>query len=155
VSGEAIMNDMERLLIERACARLVTEYCHFVDHGEAGKIAGQFTDDGIWTSATNTMNGRGAIAKGFSRRQGNAARMSRHVCNNLLVNVIDENNATGVVYLTLFRHDGEPGRTVSPSDVPDIIGEYRDTFVRTDDGWRFKRREIHVSFSKAAAAKSA
>ena len=102
------------------------------------------------------MSGREAIAKGFSRRQGAARRMSRHVCNNLLVDIVDENNATGFVYLTLFRHDGEPGRSVSPSDVPDIIGENRDTFVRTAEGWRFKRREIHVSFSKAAAsAKSA
>lgn len=144
------MDDLERLLIERACARLVTEYCHFVDHGEAAKIAGQFTEDGVWASATDTRSGREAIAKSFGRRQDNAARMSRHVCSNLLIDVIDENNASGVVYLTLYRHDGDPARRVSPTEAPDIIGEYRDTFVRTSDGWRFKQREIHVSFSKAA-----
>ena len=146
------MDDMQRLLIERACARLVTEYCHFIDHGEAAKIAGQFTNDGVWVSARSTRSGREDIAKGFQSRQGNTARISRHVCTNLLVNVIDENNATGVVYLTLYRHDGEASRRTSPSDVPDVVGEYRDTFVRTVEGWRFKRREVHVSFSKAAAA---
>ena len=144
------MDDLQRLLIERACARLIVEYCHFVDHGEAAKIAEQFTADGVWTSPGNTYDGRAAIAEAFRRRQDNAARMSRHVCSNLLVNVIDENNATGVVYLTLYRHDGETNRRTSPADVPDIVGEYRDTFVRTADGWRFKRRETHVSFSKAA-----
>lgn len=145
------MDDIERMLIERACARLVTEYCHFVDHGEAGKIAGQFTDDGIWASATDVRTGREAIERSFQKRQANTARMSRHVCSNLLIDVIDENNATGVVYLTLYRHDGDPGRRVSPSDVPDVIGEYRDTFVRTAEGWRFKRRDICASFTKAGA----
>ena len=64
------MDDMDKMLVERACARLVTEYCHFVDHGEAEKIAGQFTEDGVWTSERVTMNGRDALAKGFGRRQG-------------------------------------------------------------------------------------
>ena len=145
------MDDMQRLLIERACARLVTEYCHFIDHGEAAKIAGQFTEDGVWASPGDARTGREAIAKSFERRQDNAARVSRHVCSNLLIGVIDENNATGVVYLTLFRHDGDPARRVSPSDVPNVIGEYRDSFVRIAEGWRFKRREVHVSFARVAA----
>jgi hypothetical protein len=131
------MDDMQRMLIERACERLVTEYCHFVDHGEAAKIAGQFTEDGVWANRASTFSGREAIAGSFQRRQDNAARISRH--------------ATGVVYLTLYRHDGEAGRRTSPSDIPDVVGEYRDTFVRTADGWRFKRREVHVSFSKMKA----
>ena len=146
------MDDMQRLLIERACARLVTEYCHFVDHGEAAKIADQFTEDGVWASARDVRIGREAIAKSFQRRQDNTARISRHVCCNLLIDVIDENNAKGVVYLTLFRHDGDPGRRISPAQLPDVVGEYRDTFVRTADGWRFKRREIHASFAGAATA---
>jgi SnoaL-like domain len=140
------MDDIQRMLIERACERLVTEYCHFVDHGEAAKIADQFTEDGVWASGRTVRNGRAEIAAAFSNRQNNAARISRHVCCNLLVNVIDENNATGVVYLTLYRHDGEPGRRSAPSDVPNIVGEYRDTFVRTANGWRFKRRDVGVSF---------
>jgi hypothetical protein len=149
------VDEIEKMLIERACERLVTEYCHFVDHGEAARIAGQFTDDGVWASAAVAYTGREAIERSFSRRQDNVKRMSRHVCNNLLIDVIDENNASGVVYLTLYRHDGEPGRPLSPSDVPNVIGEYRDTFVRTADGWRFKRREIHASFTKAGAGSGA
>ena len=66
----------------------------------------------------------------------------RRKCEDLLIDVIDENNATGVVYLTLYRHDGEVGRRSAPSDVPEIVGEYRDQFVRTVDGWRFKRIKV-------------
>jgi SnoaL-like domain len=142
------VDEIQKMLIERACERLVTEYCHFVDHGEAAKIAGQFSDDGVWASASAVHSGREAIERNFEKRQANVKRMSRHVCSNLLIDVIDGNNATGVVYLTLYRHDGEPGRPLSPSDVPEIVGEYRDTFVRTANGWRFRRREIHASFTK-------
>jgi len=141
------------MLIERACERLVTEYCHFVDHGKAAKISSQFTDDGVWVTNTAVHSGRKAIEAYYQARQANVKRMSRHVCNNLLIDVIDENNAKGVVYLTLYRHDGEPNRPLSPSDVPQMVGEYRDTFVRTARGWRFKRREINASFSKAADSK--
>lgn len=143
------MDETQRLLIERACERLVTQYCHFVDHGEAARIADLFSDDGVWASPENTMTGRDAIARGFARRQANTARMSRHVCGNVLIDVADAEHATGVCYLTLYRHDGDAGRATSPSDVPAIIGEYRDDFVRTAAGWRFRRREIVVSFVKA------
>ncbi|MDZ4762395.1 MAG: nuclear transport factor 2 family protein [Alphaproteobacteria bacterium] len=140
------MTDIEKLLIERACERLVVEYCHLTDHGEAARVADLFTEDGVWSSSENTMNGRDKLRKGFQRRQDIAARMSRHVCTNLLVDVIDEDTARGVVYLTLYRHDGEAGRATSPTQAPAMVGEYRDEFKRTPAGWRFHRREIVLSF---------
>ncbi|MCH8850460.1 MAG: nuclear transport factor 2 family protein [Chloroflexi bacterium] len=72
--------------------------------------------------------------------------MSRHVCNDFLLNIIDEDHAEGTVYLTLYRHDGEPGRRLSPLEGPQMVGEYRDRFVRTSEGWRFAHREIEISF---------
>jgi hypothetical protein len=141
------MDIMERIAIERECERLVTAYCHYVDHGEAAKVADLFTDDGQWLSAEISMIGKEKLRKGFAGRQANGARMSRHVCNNLLINVFDEDNAEGVVYVTLYRFDGEVGRKFSPMDEqPAMVGEYRDTFVCTDEGWRFSKREIDISF---------
>jgi hypothetical protein len=72
--------------------------------------------------------------------------MSRHVCNNLLVDVIDEDNATGTVYLTLYRHDGEEDRSFSPIEGPVLVGEYQDRFVRTAEGWRFAERVTTAAF---------
>jgi ketosteroid isomerase-like protein len=140
------MTDLDRMLIERACERLVQLYCHWTDHGQAARVAELFTEDAVWASADNTMTGREKILKGFQSRQGNRARMSRHVCTNLLIDVHDETSASGVAYLTLYRHDGDPDRHTSPTQAPSMIGEYRDAFVRTSEGWRFRRREIHISF---------
>lgn len=140
------MDANERMLIERDCERLVTAYCHYVDHGEASQIAELFTEDGVWTSEEVTMDGREQIFKGMSHREANTERMSRHVCNNFLCNVIDEDHAEATVYLTLYRHDGNPERRTSPLPGAVMVGEYRDQFRRTSDGWRFARREIGVSF---------
>ena len=140
------MDEWRRISIERECERLVTSYCHLVDHGEAAKIADLFTEDGVWTSAEFTANNREEVRAAMTQRQENANRMSRHVCNNLQLDVIDDDHAEGVVYLTLYRNDGKPGRRLSPLEGPVMVGEYRDSFVRGDEGWKISRREIVVSF---------
>jgi ketosteroid isomerase-like protein len=144
------MEAIERLSIERECERLVTAYCHYVDHGQAEQVADLFTEDGVWKSPEVTMEGREQVRKGFGQRQANAGRMSRHVCNNLLLDVIDEDHAEGTVYLTLYRHDGPEGRRLSPLEQAEMVGEYRDKFVRTADGWRIAHREIEISFLRGA-----
>ncbi|MGY8803217.1 MAG: nuclear transport factor 2 family protein, partial [bacterium] len=94
------MTDQEMLMIERHCERLITRYCHYIDHGEAAKVADLFTADGTWTAPGVVMSGQDELRTGFTSRQENTARMSRHVCNNLLIDVIDADHAHGAVYLT-------------------------------------------------------
>jgi len=142
----------QRIRIERECERLVTRYCHFIDHGEAARVAELFTEDGVWESPEVRMDGIDSLRKGFAHRQNRTDRMSRHVCNNLLLEVVDADHATGCVYLTLYNHDGDPERPISPLEGARLVGEYRDQFRRTPEGWRFSRRDIHVSFVRAAAA---
>jgi ketosteroid isomerase-like protein len=146
---------IEHLLIERECERLVYSYCHVIDHGEAARVADMFTEDGAWLAPGVNREGKAAVAKGFQARQDNVARMSRHVCSTPVIDVIDADTARGVTYIILFRHDGEPGRKVSPLEgLPEIVGEYHDVFARTADGWRFKRREFVTAFQQTGAARA-
>jgi ketosteroid isomerase-like protein len=62
------MDPVGRLLAERACERLITDYTRFVDFGEASRIADLFTADGIWEADGVQMVGRDAIRAGFSAR---------------------------------------------------------------------------------------
>ena len=140
------MNLTERMAIERECERLITRYCHNVDHGHAAKVAELFTEDGVWRNAATTMSGRDAIRQGFQRRQDNKGRASRHVCSNALIDVIGDTEANGTVYLSLYYFDGEPDRARSPTDCLQKLGEYRDHFVKTADGWRFNHREVIANF---------
>ena len=141
------MEAIERLLIERECERLVTRYCHYVDHGAASRIAELFTNDGVWTAPGVRMEGREQLLAGFGEREANKQRMSRHVCQNFLCDVIDADNAEGVVYVTLYRHDGDPDRKVAPIQGAEMLGEYCDRFVRTDAGWRFAERNTIAAFA--------
>ncbi len=140
------MELQQRIEIERECERLVTRYCHLIDHGEAARVVDLFTDDGVWAGPGVKMEGREQIGKAFAARQAQAGRMSRHVCQNFLCDVLDEDRAEGVVYLTLYRQDGEAARAVSSLTGPQMVGEYRDRFVRTEAGWRIAERRTLVSF---------
>ena len=132
---------------ERACERLIMTYTHLVDGGRAAEIAELFTGDGVWRTDEFAMRGQDEIRAGFGRRQGVTRRQSRHVCTNVVVTV-DGDRATGLCYLVNYRHDSETGQAEhpAPADVPKFVGEYHDTFVRTEQGWRFQDRYCDMVF---------
>ena len=57
------MDEARRMAIERECERLVTAYCHYVDHGEAERVAELFSEDGVWASPELVMDGREQVRK--------------------------------------------------------------------------------------------
>lgn len=146
------MEAIDRFLIERECERLVAQFCHYVDHGQAQRIADLFSEDGVWTApGVVTLTGRAELRAGLGERQAKTSRVARHVCSNLLVEVLDEERAEGVVYVTIYRHDrreGESDEDPAPVELPLMLGEYRDRYVRTPEGWRIARREVAVAFRK-------
>lgn len=141
-------HSIEQLDAIRACEQLVVAYTHLIDMGEAGKVAELFTEDGIWESAENTMKGGAAIAAGFGQRQANAGRRSRHVCTNVSVTLTGADCAEGFCYFTLYRADGVDGPVVFDT-VPAMVGEYRDRFRRTPEGWRIAHRTATAGFIRA------
>ncbi|MCP3913452.1 MAG: nuclear transport factor 2 family protein [Actinomycetia bacterium] len=137
----------QQIADERACERLVTQYTHLVDFGDAPAIAELFTTDGVWRTSEFSMDGQDEIRAGFERRQGVSRRQSRHVCTNILIDV-DGDEATGLCYLVNYRHDSPSGTAEkpAPADVPKFVGEYHDRFVRTADGWLFADRFCDMAF---------
>lgn len=146
------MTDLQRMADERACERLIAEYCHLVDFGDAPGIADLFTTDGRWTSAEVDMVGQDEIRAGFTRRQAVTRRQSRHLCTNVVVR-IDGDEATSLCYLVNYRHDSDTGvaEVPAPAGLPKYVGEYRDRFVRTDEGWRFAERRFDLAFLRPSA----
>lgn len=131
---------------EQGCARLIAQYARFVDSGEAARVAELFTEDGVWESPEVRMNGRAEIAKGFMRRQEQTDRVSRHVCTNVLIDVVTPDEAESTCVFTLYRADGiEPG-SIARTTTPAMVGDYVDRFVRTPEGWRFSHRRAEVAF---------
>jgi hypothetical protein len=145
------MDDLERVLAERACERLIVDYCRLVDFGNAAGIADLFTEDGVWEGTDLVLNGRDEIREWFQRREEVTRRVSRHVCTNVGVDVVSEDEAEGLCYLINYRHDRQEGdmSLPVPADHPKWVGELRDRFRRTPDGWRFARRQVDVAFMRA------
>ena len=58
--------DLQRLVDERACEKLISEYCHLVDFGNASAIAQLFILEGQWSGPGVDMVGQSEIEAGFS-----------------------------------------------------------------------------------------
>ncbi len=134
---------------ERACARLVLRSLRVFDERDWTAYAALFTEDGVFIRANapgEPLIGREAIRRALEERP--ASRLTRHLCTNLEIDVLDGDHARGFCYLLLYAGDeSQPDAAGSrPADGVQRVGEYRDTFVRTSAGWRIGRREGRLVF---------
>jgi ketosteroid isomerase-like protein len=146
------MDDLARLVAERACERLLIEYVRRVDFGEAASLADLFVEDGIWEAEGLVLDGREAIRTHFLRRQGVIRRVSRHFVTNITVDV-DEAGETARALSYFFnlrvdRPDGELGLPVE-ARLPKYTGEYHTTFRREGGEWRLEHLRVKVTFLRA------
>ncbi|MEV4120102.1 nuclear transport factor 2 family protein [Micromonospora sp. NPDC049645] len=117
--------------------RLVIELTFRIDAGLASTAHELFTPDAELRIGPEPVVGSDAIkAWGEQLDQGNQYPGIRHAVTNL--RFVDEGNgrSSGTSLVTAyFVAPGDPATTA-----PFAIGEDRDTFVRTDGGWRFASR---------------
>lgn len=142
------MDKETKRIIEDECTKLSIAYARHVDFKEYDQFVQLFAQDGELNVTGKPVRGREKIARSLAFRPDGLR--SRHILTNIHINVIDENNAEGLSYLTLYRHTGEgleaddPGPRTIPG--PWAVGHYADRFVRTDEGWRFASRVLHFAF---------
>ncbi len=143
------MTELERLLIERECESLSIAYARHLDYHQYDAFADLFTEAG-YLNAGAPLDGREAIRKIMDRRSDRLR--SRHVLTNIHIDVIDADNATGISYLTLFRHIGDESLASEPVEfaAPAAVGHYTDQFERTPEGFRFASRVLEFAFKNSA-----
>jgi hypothetical protein len=136
--------------IERACEQLSIAYARSIDFRDYDLVPDLFAEDGI-LDAGGELIGRAAIRAAFARRPDELR--SRHVLTNHFIDVLDERNARGIAYLTLYRHHGAESLEGAPVPrvQPAAVGHYEDRFLRTAEGWRFARRKLHLAFRNPAS----
>jgi ketosteroid isomerase-like protein len=138
------LDDAAVAAIERACARLVLQSIRVFDEQDWPAYASLFTEDGVFIRANQPdepLAGREAIRAALAARP--AARLTRHLCTNIEIDVLDAEHARGFCYLVLYAGDASQQGSVAgrPADAAQRVGEYRDTFMRTSEGWRIDSRE--------------
>ncbi len=138
-TGVASVDPSTRQAIED----LVAEHAWLIDHGQAGRVAALFANDGRLLGIGPDRVGQAAIQAWAAEREAMTERRSRHVQTNLRLVPVSEMECRGTVVLTLYRHDG-PGKA---DPAPLLVAEYDDTYRRGSDGaWRFAERRLSVLF---------
>jgi hypothetical protein len=138
--------------IERACTRLVIGSIRAFDAGEWQTYAQLFTEEGVFIRANEPdapLIGRAAILAALTARPVN--RLTRHLCTNLEIEVIDAEHAAARCYLLLYSGDAaqpasSDGRAAAS---PQRVGEYEDLLVRRSEGWRIAKRQGRLVFYTA------
>jgi uncharacterized protein (TIGR02246 family) len=117
--------------------QLVARYAPAVDAGaDGGKVyAALFAADGVFVdSSGGETRGRDALAE-LARRFTRGPQSAFHFIVNHVIEP-SADGATGKEYLVQLRI-GEGDR---PNDIV-AGGRYDDVYVKTSEGWRFKRRQ--------------
>jgi len=140
----SLSNDEIRA-IRAECERLSVAYAVYIDTRRYAEFAALFGETGI-LAVGGKLQGQEAIAAAMAQRSDKLR--SRHVLTNTLIDVQDAEHASGVTYLTLYRHFGDASLDPGPIDSfsPAAVGHYTDEFVLTPDGWRFAKRELSLAF---------
>ncbi len=134
--------DLDEGAIIRDIERLAIEYAYAIDAADFEKVAELFAEDGVWELLGRRLEGRDAMVEfvqGWAQRnrQGISSRMA---VDNHLIDIVDNNHATGRAYLTLYSFKSAPALNDSLAPVFFTIAE--DEYVRTPEGWRFQTRRI-------------
>jgi 3-phenylpropionate/cinnamic acid dioxygenase small subunit len=121
-----------------AIADLVTEYAWLLDHRRWQEVAGLCTDDAVLTIRGREIRGHAGLAEWAEHRAVNKARRTQHQMTLLRLEPSEDADlVTGTAALVLHVAKAGYGGTYV-----DLIGEYRDEYVRTPEGWRFRRRHL-------------
>jgi uncharacterized protein (TIGR02246 family) len=129
-------NTEDELAIRNALARIA----QYADSGDLADYAALFTEDARWEmpDGEGSRTGRAAIrAAGADRRTGRftgPGSHTRHIVGTVAVTVTGD-TAVADSYWQFY------GNTDTAPELRSM-GAYRDTFVRTPEGWRLAERLI-------------
>ncbi len=118
-----------------AIEKLLADYNHAIDFGDADAFAGMFVEDGVLDTGQGPTEGRAAL-KEFAGALPGMVPGLRHLISNVSIDG-DGDAATTKAYLQGWLTAGGAGEARLI-----ISGVYRDTLRREDGQWRFVTRNL-------------
>jgi uncharacterized protein (TIGR02246 family) len=138
---DAMTEDLRRVADELAIRNVLALIAQESDDGPLASYGALFTEDAGWEMpGAQTRRGRAEIvAAGVERREAGVTgpgSHSRHLVTTVSV-AVDGDQAVAQSYWQFYTdtHTGPVLRS---------MGKYRDSFLRTADGWRLHDRQITV-----------
>ena len=140
---------IDDLLVVAECQRLMTEYGLRLDTGRGASVADLFTEDGVYITPRAESRGRDQLRAFFALRDDMDDRISHHVMTNPMITVHGPDLATSHSVAIEYRSDDGSEGALRSDTRPGVVGDYEDTFVRTEEGWRFKERRVLIDFQRS------
>ena len=113
-------------------------YCRAIDDNRPDAVVELFTDDCEYDYGGDlgTFNDKVYAYKFFRAGTDKIYKRSAHYVSNIEVSFNGEQSAASVTYLDAWHEFHED------IDTAWIFGRYVDSFVRTDAGWRIRKRQV-------------
>ena len=128
------MDEGRRRAIEWDCTRTLTRFINALDAGDYETMAGLMAENGAWVRPGGNAVGPDGLLEAMKYRPRDL--VVRHVISNVAVEVIDEDNAIGITYLTVYRHHGPPPESgPAPLAGVHMVGVSHNRLVREHGGW--------------------
>lgn len=143
------MTEIETLLAEQACERLIRGFARANDGRDFDALAALLAEEATYARPTDPnkpMQGRDAIVASFRARP--ATRFTRHLFSNTVVTVESATEARAisdvVLYMGAVVEDG-----VAKAE-PALIGGFEDRFIKRDGQWLFLARKGSLALKAQA-----
>jgi 3-phenylpropionate/cinnamic acid dioxygenase small subunit len=116
---------------------LVNEYAWLLDHRRWADVIELFTEDAEVTIRGRAILGHSGLRDWAAHRAANRSRKTQHQMTLLRLEPEQDGVVRGTAALVLHvAKSGGSGTYI------DLVGEYRDEYLRTATGWRFRRRVL-------------
>ena len=133
------MSDLNTLLAERACERLMLDYCECVDTRQFDRLVSLFAKEGVLNrSDTGEMKGRDVIKAFFDKLTTDPLI---HVASNSLIAVTGPEAAEASSYVTVYRSYRENAAGLPKLEAPYVVAKYVDKFAVEDGEWKIAYRD--------------
>lgn len=143
------MDEDRRRSIEWDCTRTLTGFINALDAGDYETMAGLMAENGVWVRPGGDATGPAGLLEAMKERPRDL--IVRHVISNVLIEVLDDDNATGITYLTVYRHHGPPPEN-GPArlDGAHMVGVSYNRLVRESGAWKIDEKRTCRIFDAQA-----
>ena len=140
VTQENLLATVQRLADEEAIRRVLFDYANYLDLNETASLVKLFTEDcHIAYGPEHGADGIDAYRQTLEDEKFGVgaffAATSHHVSNTVIDFTDDDTANVRSALYAWHKYNRE-----RPEGV--VMGQYHDILVRTDDGWKIKRREL-------------
>jgi len=145
-TGKKPMDISKSLQIERACEKVVFTFLKLFE-GEHAKTADLFAEDGSVPFPMGKITvGREAIREFFGTIDAKNVELNVLLANNLVITVVDENNATGFCYVTHLQHLYEDSKREGQAVLrePNTVTAWYWEFKLVQGEWKLGKLDVDL-----------